>query len=110
MKFQKGQSGNPAGRPVKGNAFAEILRCELDGLVDRKSRRELIAVKVIELAMAGDMVAIRWIVDRTDGPVTERVESTVTTQDISDETIDEVLRYYAAQQNNEIHRHPVDGE
>ena len=98
MRFQKGHSGNPRGRPVKGNALAEILRTELDGIVGRKTRREHIAAKVIEMALAGNMVAVRWIADRTDGKVTENVEASVTEHvAVSDEMVEEVLAYYASQ-------------
>lgn len=97
MRFQKGISGNPKGRPTNEQAFATILRAELDGSVGRKTKRELIANKVIEMALEGDMVAVRWIADRTDGRVTENLQATVTEQVVvSDEMVEEVLTYYAA--------------
>jgi Family of unknown function (DUF5681) len=59
MQFQKGQSGNPAGRPPGSrNKSAMLLQNLLDG------EAEAIARKVIEMAKGGDMAAIRVCMDR----------------------------------------------
>ncbi len=96
MTFIKGQSGNPRGRPIKANAFAELLRVLLDKEREGTTMREHVAQVVIEKAMRGDMDAIKWIVDRTDGKITDMVEATIDGPTIDNATIDAALDYYAA--------------
>ena len=70
MQFQKGQSGNPSGRPRGALNRATVLAQEL-----LSARVESIAGKLIELAEGGDMRAIRVCMDRLvpvikDQPIT----------------------------------------
>jgi hypothetical protein len=70
MRFQKGQSGNPTGRPRGVLNRATVLAQEL-----LSARVESIAGKLIELAEGGDMRAIRVCMDRLvpaikDQPIT----------------------------------------
>ena len=67
MRFQPGQSGNPAGRP-KGARNKATLAAEalLDGEAEEITR------KAIEKAKAGDMVAIRLCLDRIAPPRKDR--------------------------------------
>jgi hypothetical protein len=70
MRFQKGQSGNAAGRPRGALNRATVLAQEL-----LSARVESIAGKLIELAEGGDMRAIRVCMDRLvpaikDQPIT----------------------------------------
>jgi hypothetical protein len=68
MAFQKGQSGNPAGRPPerpwKLAIHAALQMKSIDGM-----RRKLddIAETLVALAVGGDMAAIKEIGDRMDG-------------------------------------------
>src|SRR6516164_8072284 len=59
MQFQKGQSGNPSGRPRGALNRATVLAQEL-----LAARVESIAGKLIELAEGGDMRAIRVCMER----------------------------------------------
>ena len=61
--FQKGQSGNPSGRP-KGSRHKTTLAVE--ALLEGES--EAITRKAIEAAKAGDMVAIKLVLDRLCPP------------------------------------------
>src|SRR4029077_19494962 len=57
--FQKGQSGNPAGRP-RGSRNATTVAMEM--LLDGQA--EALTQKAIDLALAGDMAALRLCLDR----------------------------------------------
>ena len=59
MQFQKGESGNPSGRPRGALNRATVLAQEL-----LAARVESIAAKLIELAEGGDMRAIRVCMER----------------------------------------------
>jgi Family of unknown function (DUF5681) len=75
MAWQKGISGNPAGRPPNGQTFMGALRREL-ARVDRRDRTgyERIAAAVVARAIRGDLEAARWIADRVDGRVAQTVD------------------------------------
>ncbi len=65
--WEKGQSGNAGGRPKKDRALTAALDAELDKKIGRKTKRELVAAKVLELALGGDMTAVKFVADRTEG-------------------------------------------
>lgn len=66
-KFKKGKSGNPGGRP-RGARNKAILAMEtfLEGEADKLTR------KAVELALAGDTVALRLCLERLLPPRKER--------------------------------------
>jgi len=77
-RWKPGQSGNPAGRPKKEKALTELLRKEGSKrdqtYIDPKtgeekviSRKRKLAQKIWELALSGDLAAIKYIFDRIDG-------------------------------------------
>jgi len=59
MPFEKGESGNPAGRPRGSRNRATLL---MEGLLADDA--EAIGRKAIEMAKQGDMAAIRVCMDR----------------------------------------------
>jgi len=63
MRFQKGQSGNPAGRPRGARNKSTVLLQEL-----LEGEAEAITRKVIELAKKGDMTAIKLCMERLAPP------------------------------------------
>jgi hypothetical protein len=65
--FQKGQSGNPDGRP-KGSRNATTLA--LENLLDGQATA--LTQKAIDLALAGDMAALRLCLDRILPPRKDR--------------------------------------
>jgi len=70
-QFVKGSSGNPGGRPSK--TLTSLLK---DRINEGKSfnKADLIIDKAIDLAIEGDMQAIKWIFERVDGrPIPMRI-------------------------------------
>lgn len=68
-KFKTGASGNPTGRP-KG---IKDRRVELRGLLEPHADK--LVKKVVALALAGDVQALRICIDRIIPPVRERAVS-----------------------------------
>src|SRR5215831_10714490 len=82
--FQKGQSGNPRGRPA-GSRNSATLACEalLEG------QAEALTQKAVEMALAGDTVALRLCIERIcpirkDRPVTFPLPPINTARDAAD--------------------------
>ena len=77
MKFQPGQSGNPNGRPKGTQALSDNLRSLLaQKTADGRTNGDLIVSKLVEKAQAGEIDALKVILDRVDGKVPERKEVT----------------------------------
>ena len=66
-KWKPGQSGNPNGRPPKGQTLTDALREHID--------KDEIAALLTELAKGGDIGALKYIYDRLDGKPTETVHN-----------------------------------
>lgn len=79
MAFVKGQSGNPGGRPKKGETLTDILRGYLnepDPDSPPYTRKQMLAQALYSRAIEGDVVAIKYTYDRIDGKPVETVDNT----------------------------------
>lgn len=62
-RWQRGESGNPKGRPVEPDNLVDMLAYRLT-----KTQRKKLADKLIELALEkGNLAAITYIYDRIEG-------------------------------------------
>ena len=80
MPFKQGQSGNPKGRPKKGETLTDLLREKIDIPKTAKSkltRKEKIIETLITMAEAGDVPAIKYVFDRMDGKPVETIKAKV---------------------------------
>lgn len=76
MKFEKGKSGNPKGRKPLGKTLTEVLRRYGKTAPEGSdmTRNELLANELWQLALAGDITAIKYIYDRVDGKPQESIK------------------------------------
>lgn len=73
--FQKGQSGNPGGRP-KTKPLTDSLRKELAKKAPGTQLRqgELAVWKLVQMGLAGDMAALKEIFNRIEGTPVQATE------------------------------------
>jgi|GEM_PF-2527566 len=78
-RFQKGESGNPDGRPRGASLQAAIRRLAEMSLPRNASRSyvEAVAEKLWKKALTGDIRAIRIVLERIDGKVSQPVDLTM---------------------------------
>lgn len=86
--FKPGVSGNPNGRPKKEYCLTDILK-EQGNIEDavnevgtKVSRKNAIAEKLWGMATGGDVVAIKYLMDRVDGKPLQQIEATVQEKEI----------------------------
>ena len=86
-KYKKGQSGNPNGRPKGKKSLSTLLKKYLKARIDfrnpikqnkedKKAISDIIAMRLLFKAINGDIVAIKEIMDRTEGKVLDKRELT----------------------------------
>ena len=77
MPFKKGQSGNPGGRP-KGIHITALIRefaqKPVPGDESGLTRQELLADLLWRMALKGNEMAYRTILERAEGKVKDRLE------------------------------------
>lgn len=76
-RFQPGESGNPAGRPRKGETYRELLEEESVRLVkdvlapeghrEKINAKRMIARKLVLMALGGNLASIESVMNRVDG-------------------------------------------
>jgi hypothetical protein len=102
-QFKKGQTGNAGGRPKKDRALTMALEARLDTKKGRKTRRQLVAEKIVDLAIDGDMTAAKFLADRTEGlpiqwhrfdpeDVRQQAEALAAEMDAPIETVEPMLK------------------
>ena len=69
MAWEKGQSGNPTGRPKKGQTLTDALEAAID--------KETLAKALLDLVADGNIAAIKYAYDRIDGRPKETIEQTI---------------------------------
>ncbi len=67
------------GRPPKEKSFANMLNIAIkEAHDDKRDKLRAVADKLVELAIAGDMQAIKEIGDRLDGKPAQAIEGSLT--------------------------------
>ncbi|KKL74734.1 hypothetical protein LCGC14_2061930 [marine sediment metagenome] len=82
--FPKGVSGNPKGRPKKGTTWKETItrltnQARIDETDENKRKvlvKALIVKKQIELALAGDKHATKFLAEREEGMPRQSIDYT----------------------------------
>jgi len=98
--FEKGESGNPNGRPKGAKGRATIARYWLEinqklknpitGTEETMSQEDLMTLALIKKAREGDVAAYRALMDSGYGSPIQQIEQTQTNVDLSDLTTDEI--------------------
>lgn len=79
MTWKKGTSGNPKGRPKSYETMAELIREELGKpYAGSQTYKERLAAVVVSQAARGNLAALAWLVDRTEGKVKDVQDLNVT--------------------------------
>lgn len=85
-RYKAGESGNLNGRR---SAYTDLIKEFSFIEVGEIQRRQIIISKLFELAEAGDLKAIQFIVERLEGKAVERQERTISTAPIQVLSIDD---------------------
>ena len=92
-KFKPGQSGNPSGRPK--NVLSKALRKKLEelesDLPDARQKADVIVDKLYELAAAGNLEAIKIVLDRMEGRPRQSFNVTTDSRERIERAIDNLI-------------------
>ena len=73
-RFAPGNRANPNGRPRKKRALSELLRTVGNRAIDGKRKKLLLAETLWDMALKGDIAAIRLIYEYCDGKPLQRAD------------------------------------
>jgi len=78
-RWKKGESGNPAGRPPKGQSMTDLMEKYLGGVEEgqKKTRKELLVKKMGILAFDGDLNAMKLIWNYLDGMPKQTIDASI---------------------------------
>lgn len=68
-----GHTGNPNGRPPKGYSITETLKAMMD---EKPEIKQALGTKLVEMALKGDLAAIKLLMSYIDGNPVQRNELT----------------------------------
>lgn len=99
-RWQKGESGNPAGRPKGAKNRSTIARYWLevnqkaknpiDGTEQTLSQEDLMTLALVKRAKDGDVNAYKALMDSAFGAPTQQIEQTQVNYDFTDLSTDEI--------------------
>lgn len=69
--FPKGVSGNPAGRPPKGQTITDAIRSMMG---EKPEIKKALTQKILQMALEGDIAAIRMLWNYLDGMPKQLIE------------------------------------
>lgn len=81
-QFQKGQTGNPKGRPKKIPELRELLANVLGDEKDGKTAAEAILMALRAKAVKGDVRAAQLLLDRAYGQAKQEIDATITQTEV----------------------------
>jgi hypothetical protein len=75
--FPKGESGNPKGRPPRGESLTEVLKAVVE-----KKGKDVVAEKLLDLALGSGrrksyFPALKYLIDRLEGEPVKSIQATV---------------------------------
>lgn len=104
-EFNKGESGNPNGRPKGAKNRSTIARQWLEvnqnlknpitGVNETMSQEDLMTLALIKKARDGDVNAYKALMDSGYGAPVQQIEQQQTTVDLSDLTTEEIKAFLA---------------
>lgn len=106
-QFNKGESGNPNGRPKGARSLSTILRAMLeeeieitvDGKKEKKQFQDVIIRKLIKKANDGDLRAIQEIFNRIEGKPQDKIDLTTMGEKLTHPVQEVIVRDFSTKKN-----------